>query len=234
MRQRVIVSACLAAALLAALPAAADWIVTRDGDRLETRGAWEVKGKMVVFTLPNGTLSSLPAAEVDLEASRQATDAARAAAERPADAEERPRREPVLVLTDRDVRRAVPLAAAPPDEGEADEGAEEGPPTEGLRVSDWRTVGDDEGFGMRAMGVLRNVSPHVAAGIILTVGVYDAEGVLLQQADAQLDATALRPQQTTQFVAEIPGVRTYTSIRFEADARWLRIEEGGEDAPIPN
>jgi len=38
--------------LALALPAAAraDWLVTTEGGRVETRGPWEVKGKLVVFT----------------------------------------------------------------------------------------------------------------------------------------------------------------------------------------
>jgi len=80
----------------------ADVLVTRDGQRIETRGPWEVKGRMVVFTLPNGTLSSIRADEVDLEASREATAETLAPAEELESAKEE-RREPVLRLTTRDV-----------------------------------------------------------------------------------------------------------------------------------
>jgi hypothetical protein len=58
------------------LPAAADWLVTQLGDRIETRGAWRVEKKSVIFTLPNGTLSSLRVSDVDLAASEKATAAA--------------------------------------------------------------------------------------------------------------------------------------------------------------
>lgn len=94
----------LAVALLG-LPAAAisaDWLVTREGARVETRGTWEVRGKMVVFTRPNGTLSSMRLSEVDLDASQAATAAARRPTDVPSD-EEAP--QPVLVLTNDDVRR---------------------------------------------------------------------------------------------------------------------------------
>ncbi|KAB2962205.1 MAG: hypothetical protein F9K16_09710, partial [Thermoanaerobaculia bacterium] len=68
----------LAAALLvAAGPARADWLVTTDGGLIETKGPWKVDGRRVVFHLPNGTLSSVRADEVDLD--RSAAETARAA-----------------------------------------------------------------------------------------------------------------------------------------------------------
>jgi len=112
--RRLLLAAALAAALAAPIvPAAADWLVTREGARVETRGVWQVKGKLVVFHTPAGDLSSLRLSEVDLEASRQATQelelarrAAAAAARR-----EPERKAPVLVLTDDKVRHAKPGAA---------------------------------------------------------------------------------------------------------------------------
>ena len=70
------IALALAAILAAgpALPAKADWLVTREGARVETQGAWKVKGKLVVFHTSTGKLSSLRVAEVDLDASRRATE----------------------------------------------------------------------------------------------------------------------------------------------------------------
>jgi hypothetical protein len=62
-----------AALLLAAAPLGADWLVLKDGNRIETHGPWREKGRQIVFTLPNGQLSALRATEVDLAASRAAT-----------------------------------------------------------------------------------------------------------------------------------------------------------------
>ncbi len=97
-------------ALALAMPAVGDWLVTRDGARIETRGAWEVRGRTIVFTTPGGTLSSVRRDEIDLEASRAATEAAVAAPE-PAAAETAP--SPVMTLTDRDVARGEPGATGP-------------------------------------------------------------------------------------------------------------------------
>ena len=80
--QRVVI--LLGLAVLATLastvgPAKADWLITREGARVETQGAWKVKGKLVVFETADGKLSSLRVADVDLDASRRATEEAVAA-----------------------------------------------------------------------------------------------------------------------------------------------------------
>lgn len=51
----------------------ADWIVLGSGQRIETKGAWQVRGRQVVFTSRTGVLQALPLADVDVEASRKAT-----------------------------------------------------------------------------------------------------------------------------------------------------------------
>lgn len=95
-------------------PLLADWLVLADGTRIETRGPWQVRGRMVTFTDTKGTFSSLRADEVDLDASEAAT---RAAAEAPAGggtddaaAPASPPPPPLLVLTDADVGRGGPVA----------------------------------------------------------------------------------------------------------------------------
>jgi len=70
--------------LEAAMSARADWLVTREGGRVETKGPWQVKGKLVVFTrAADSGLASLRASEVDLEASAKATADAKVQAEAP-------------------------------------------------------------------------------------------------------------------------------------------------------
>ena len=65
--------------LLLLLPAmaSADWLVLQTGERIETKGAWTVKGKQVVYTTPEKLLRSLRLSEVNLEASTQASAPAR-------------------------------------------------------------------------------------------------------------------------------------------------------------
>lgn len=69
---------------LAAAAANADWLVTRAGERVETEGPWEVRGRMVVFTNVDGVLASIRLSEIDLDASRAATDDAAASSPAPA------------------------------------------------------------------------------------------------------------------------------------------------------
>ena len=114
----------LALGLAGGPPAAADWIVTTDGERIETRGPWEVRGRLVVLTRTNGELASMRLSNVDLEASRRATEeAARAAAAPSSETEptttEAPRRSKI-VLTDDDfttLRRPLGEAEEEGDNG---------------------------------------------------------------------------------------------------------------------
>jgi glutaredoxin len=85
------------------LPAAADWLVTRDGHRIETDGPWKVKGRMVVYTDTRGTLSSLRLDELDLEASEAAGEEPESP---PPAVEQAEERAPVLVLTNEDISPA--------------------------------------------------------------------------------------------------------------------------------
>ncbi len=101
----------LAACGLLAGSAGADWLVTRAGERIETEGGWQIKGRMVVFTRPGGTLSSLRLSEVDVDASREATAQAAEAAARPAaPAPKAPPKRSVRVITTEDIGAGVPGA----------------------------------------------------------------------------------------------------------------------------
>ena len=56
---------------LGAPAADADRLVTRDGAVIETRGPWRVEGRLVIFRLPDGTLSSIRLVDADLEGSAE-------------------------------------------------------------------------------------------------------------------------------------------------------------------
>ncbi len=107
-RRLVLAIACW----LAASTLSADWLLTRDGERVETQGAWRVEGRMVIFTSAKGALSSIRLSEVDLDASAEATtrdlDVAPATPEAPA-----PDRKSVHVITTEDVGEGVPGAEGP-------------------------------------------------------------------------------------------------------------------------
>lgn len=67
-------SAVLLSAVLA-LPAAADWLVTLDGNLIETQGTWKVDGDHIVYTDMQGKPQKMAVAKVDLEGSADTTEA---------------------------------------------------------------------------------------------------------------------------------------------------------------
>ena len=106
MAHLVILSATLLA--LAGSPVAADWLVTYDGVQIETRGPWEIQGKLVVFRLPNGALSSMQLSELDLEASDRLTNTRSRPAQKPQKRTRNQPRKPAFVITDDDVKHVNP------------------------------------------------------------------------------------------------------------------------------
>ncbi|MCZ7652047.1 MAG: glutaredoxin family protein [Thermoanaerobaculia bacterium] len=98
--KRAVLATCLLAAVCAPAPGGADWLVLRDGTRLETRGVPKVEGRRVTFTDARGVWVALAASEVDLAATEAANRVEEAAAPKPSP------RAPVLRLTDDDVGHA--------------------------------------------------------------------------------------------------------------------------------
>ncbi len=102
---------CVALLAAAAGAAWADELVTRDGQVIQTQGPWEVRGRLLVFKLADGTLASLRLNEADLEATEKRAQEAERRARQAREESMRPAPEPqqaVLVLTDKDVSH--PLA----------------------------------------------------------------------------------------------------------------------------
>jgi hypothetical protein len=215
----------LAALLALAAPAQGDWLVTRDGNQVETRGAWQVKGKLVVFHTAKGELSSLRLADVDLEASRRET--ARAALARQAAEEARrqpPEKKPsVFVLTDDKVRHAAPggtagaVAQAPPS----------------LSVASWERAAAAGDGHVVITGTLRNTSGVQASEISLAVQLLDAEGRTTDSGRAVLTATALAAGEQSGFQVEIPGATSYTQVKFEPKAVFAAPVEAAPPPAVP-
>lgn len=214
MRRRPAAGRLARAAVLLTLAAlttkgvAADWLVTRGGTRVETRGAWQVKGKLVVFHTADGTLSSLRLAEVDLEASGRATAEAvraRRAAETAA-ARAPERKAPVLVLTDDDVRHVEAGAAAP---------AAASPGSPSFTVSSWEPAPGADGKGVVITGTLQNTSGVSATEVALSVQLLDADGQVAAAGQATLTSTALGPSQRSGFRVAFPDATTYSAVKFD-------------------
>lgn len=224
----------LALSALAALPANADWLVTREGARMETRGPWKVKGKLVVFETADGKLSSLRVADVDLDASRRVTEeAVAAAAQAEAEPEKAPaRKKAVRVITDKDVAQAPPpQAAAPAAEGEepaAATGPAAGP---GVLVESWKQERDPKEDHVVIQGTVANASSLTASQLKLKVLIYDETGSVMATSQAALARNALSPGQKTEFKADFPGFFSFATVKFEPESR--RLETRPADEPIP-
>lgn len=211
---------------LAGLPVSADWLVTREGAKVETKGPWQVKGKLVVFHLADGSLSSMRLTEVDLDASRKATEeAVRAKAEAEA-ARAKPveRKAPVLVVTDKDVRHVEPSAA--PAAGAAGEAA----PADGVAVANWDRAPDPgDGHVVITGSLVNSSSTTTATGITLNVVLVDEAGNPLGTAQAVLTSNVLPPGQQSGFRAEFPNVFTFSNLKFEPKS--VKLETAPEPAP---
>lgn len=212
---------------LAGLPASADWLVTREGAKVETKGPWQVKGKLVVFHLADGSLSSMRLTEVDLDASRKATEEAlRAKAEAEA-AKNRPaeKKAPVLVVTDKDVRHVDPATVAA-----AGASGEAAAAVDSLAVSNWdRSTDPGDGHVVITGTIANNSTTTTATGITLTVVLVDETGNPVGTAQAIVTSNVLPPGQQSGFRAEFPGVFTFSNLKFEPKS--IKLETAPEPAP---
>jgi hypothetical protein len=227
-RRAVLVSVALAAVLAGTGQVCADWLVTAEGARVETRGPWEVRGKLVVFTAPDGTLASVRLSTVDLEASRRAT--AEALRPKPAQTAAPARRKSVTSITDKDFPKA-PRAAAPAEGGTAPApgtpaaaAAATPAPTRAVVVENWQQQERAQGDGIEILGVLRNQSPDIATELGLTVSTLDETGATTGTAEAILASTTLAPRATVNFQAFLPGVFTFSSANFDVRSKGLRLQ----------
>lgn len=229
MTRRGATAAVMLAALLTAAPAAADWLVLTGGERIETRGTWEVRGGLVVFTLPNGTLSSLRGSEVDLEASRAATEAALRPPEPPPPPPPKPKAK--VVLTEAD----LPPVSRPPAEEEAATGAEGGTAIGGaaaagqddrLQVVDWNAATPEDFDGTVVTGRLRNVGDQLLTQVMLEVSVFNSSGVLIGRTPAEVEAGPVAPERVVTFEARFPNLFEVAAARFNARGTGFLEGEG--------
>jgi hypothetical protein len=242
-------AATVLALLLGAAPLHADWIVTRQGERFEIRGTWQLKGKLVVFTLPNGALSSMRADRVDLDASKQATALAKqqAAAPPPA-AKAEPKRKAVIVLTDKDFKKPLPDgappaaattpnaagAAGPKATGAA--GKDNPPPAAGLpsavEVVGWERVpaSESKANGVELTGTVRNTSQDNLTEVTVVADLFDDSGALIGRFPAAVDNQQLPPTDSSKFHLVANGVAAFAALRWETTSKGIRSVQS---APAP-
>jgi hypothetical protein len=212
------------ALLVTGLAARADWLVLTDGSRVETKGPWKEKGKLVVFTRADGTLASLRGSEVDLAASRRATEEKLAEALKPAEEAPAPPPKKLAVITDKDLpRRPVPAGAAATPEKPTSAG---GPVT----VLGWKKEALPTGDGIVIVGTLQNLTDATATNLSLDVSLADEKGALLATAPGLFPTRILAPKGSVEFRATFQGVVDFTGVKFDARG-WA--PESPPSAPAP-
>ena len=224
-----LVVATTVALFLWAQASSADWLVMKDGSRIETQGAWKVQGTLILFEIQGGTLASIRRRDVDLDASRQVTTEAESASEtRSRPVTPVPKKKAILVLTDADVSH--PKASSASSEREATgEGTDAIPPNGDVTVTSWNTSDLSNGNGIRIVGSVRNSSGNVVADLSIAILAYDSTGELLLSAPAILGAQALQPGQATSLAGELVGVFSYARVDFDVD--YFPLEKSAEAEP---
>jgi hypothetical protein len=229
------------AALSTALPrpAAADWLITREGARVETHGPWQVKGKVVVFTSADGALSSLRVAQVDLDASKKATSEKQKMVEEDISTKPAEKRKSVRSITDKDVTHPTEPAAdgaagAPPADGkEAKDADAKGAKSDTkvnrgksspVVVGSWQKVERDQKDGIELFGTLKNESSDIASQVVLAVTLLDEAGGVVGTTEAILTANAIEPGSATNFRAIFSGVYTFASAKFDVKSAPLKLQ----------
>lgn len=208
-------------------------LITRDGQRIATRGRWRIESSRIVYTDERGVLSSVRREEIDLEATRRA---ARSAASSPAPVAEGERR-PVLVLEDGDVARFRPTAAsegagAGSQERADGDGSEGGasatepatPPTvqerrsEALEIVSYRDLGDPA-TGVRLYGTLKNAGTYPVGQLYLRARVFDERGEPLLEREVRVAREPLAAGASLNFRLAIPEIRAYGSLELSVSSR---------------
>jgi hypothetical protein len=207
----------LAAGVAPATPIRADWLLMKDGSRVETKGAWEVRGAQVVFTLPHGTLAAVRAADVDFDGSARIT--AEALAPPKLAATPVPATKPVMRITDADVAHVEATATATPTVAAAGTAAKPAAPAtaaaSGLSVIGWNSRYDVGSQTTVLSGTVRNTGSTLAYNVRVVVTTLDAHGGLLAKSDAKLSTPGLGPGDTGSFEITYPGAMSIADAKFE-------------------
>jgi hypothetical protein len=227
----------LAAALL--VPATADWLVTREGDRIETAGPWRVENRLVVFKRPDGTYASMRLTDVDLEASERLTREMAVRARSPEPEPETQPRAPIARLTERElppVGRQETLASEPAGGAAGAEGpSAEEPRPEAIQIITWRELGGPDRPGIEIVGDVRNLTDQLALGVSVTAVLLDETGEEIASSQALLTAQALSPGAVAGFRASFPGIFHYSGVEFRSTADLIlsgdRREPAEEEPP---
>jgi hypothetical protein len=210
---------------LTAGPLAADKVVLRDGRTLETRKPPEIRGRQAVLTLADGSLVSIPAAEIDTQKTAAAAAKAGEAAKHPTAAPvaakpptlvdaaraTREGKKAAVVLTDQDV------AGGTLDSPEAKRAAGDG----NVVVSNVAAKKNQSGTAVT--GSVQNVGESTVEGVGVTIELVGENGKTVASSFGQLSADVLAPGETATFNAQMDTEATAQNVRVLP--RWRAKEE---------
>jgi hypothetical protein len=209
------------------LPANADWLVTTEGEAIETIGPWKVDGRRIVYTSVNGALSAVRATAIDLDASEAATRKAREPKPAPVQKKDVRPQKAALVLDQSSVgtHRAAPVA---PLSADADPGEDTADTSGGsVSVVSWEET-QEPGSDLRIEGVVQNDTVNFATNIDLVVTVYDPDGKPAGTKPAQLAKQALGVGQQTAFAVDFPGLYLTSGVTFKVTNRSFMSRKADE------
>lgn len=223
--------------------APADWLVTRDGARFETKGPWKVDGRRVLFTMPNGDLSTIRADEVDLDQSALVTTQAKEALAAPAPTA-LAKKEPVLRLTEKDIPPMTGADLEASDEASATAGRTGTAATPGdpkkeeaskLEVISWEKTENATGDGVEIFGTIRNGSTSNITTPTVLVAIYDADGGLVATNNGDVNSPQILAGKTANFRVAFPGIPDFAAVKFDAQGRGFKpqVENPGVDETVP-
>ena len=227
MRKPVRILLALGFAAAAALFAAAEVVVLKGGAKIELKKPAERRGNLVLLTRADGTLLSVPDAEIDWKATaalraarapvKPAAPAVTAPPESPAQAARQGRDGPraKVKLTDADVQHVAEENAESADKekkGDERSGAAR------LEVAEYAQ--EKSGPNVLVRGELRNVGGAPALSSRMTVTALDEKGEKIASAEAGLSNGTIASGASVSFSATIPvGERLSASLRFSP--QWI-------------
>lgn len=225
-RQNLIILAIgIGSLVFLASGADAEWLITNDGSKVEIKGPWKIEGKLVTFSLPNGTLGSLPASAVDLEASEALLAEEAAAEQKPVEEPARPKA--VMVITDADVGHPNLARSPETEEGEAPAAANAQEPA--LRVTGWREDVDLSRPAVQISGTLQNPTENPATSVAVDVLLLDEQGGLLERSAARLERSFLNPGASVRFDALFEETLSYDRVDFDIRSRGFMSNPPAEE-----
>ena len=214
-----------------AAAAAADVVVLKGGARIELKQPPVRRGNNVLLTRKDGTLLSVPYADIDSAATAAATGTPAPAA--PASASAAPPGTPAeaaraakegpkakVKLTDADVGHYLESPESP-EAAAGEEGAAAASGATGdarVDVSDYTQSQRDENLIVK--GMLRNLGSATALNVRLTVTPIDEKGKAIDSVEASVSNGTLEAGKAVNFTATVPvGKKTVGTMRFSP--RWV-------------